>query len=174
MYIAGQIISFLGMGLSIFSYQCRENKKFFIVHCMAAVCFAVSFLLVGSTTAAVLNVVNIFRAWVFGFAPVRYRGPLGIAVAAVLVLSTVLTYEGWLSILVLLAQLVGTVAMYTDNGKVIRVTQLAFVSPAWLTHNIFSGSIGAILCELFAIASTVISLVRFRATGFESAHGKEK
>ncbi len=167
--IIAQIVSIFGMALSILSFQCKENKKFFISQAASGGCFAVSFLLLGSTTAAFLNFINIFRGWVFGFAPRRFRTALAVTVGAMFIASTALTYDGWLSALVLAAQLVGTAVMWTDSGKVIRIAQLAFVSPAWLTHNIICGSIGAILCEVFAITSTVISLIRFRKGGFTSA-----
>ncbi len=169
MQILGQIISIVGMALSILSFQCKENKRFFVTQALSGASFAVSFLLLGSTTAAFLNFINIFRGWVFGFSPKRARAALAVSVGILYIVSTVLTYAGWLSALVLAAQLVGTAVMYTDNGKIIRIAQLAFVSPAWLTHNIFSRSVGAVLCEIFAIASTVISLIRFRRVGFTSA-----
>ena len=169
--IIAQAIGIVGMALSIFSFQCKENKKFFITQALSGACFAANFLLLGSVTAAFLNLINIFRGWVFGFAPKKSRGVLAVLTGLLYVVSTVFTYAGWLSVLVLLAQLAGTAVMYTDNGKVIRIVQLAFVSPAWLTHNIFSGSIGAVLCEIFAITSTVISLIRFGKSGFVSADG---
>jgi len=172
-YYIAQAISIIGMALSILSFQCKENKKFFITQAASGACFAVSFLLLGSTTAAVLNFINILRGWVFGFAPKRLRSPLALAVGAAYIVSTILTYDGWLSALVLAAQIVGTAVMWTDNGKVIRIAQLAFVSPAWLTHNIICKSVGAILCEIFAITSTVISLVRFGSGGFTSTNKKE-
>lgn len=161
-YYIAQAFGIIGMVLSIASFQLRENKKFFVAQAASGASFAINFLLLGSTTAAVLNFINIFRGWVFGFAPKSLRTPLAVVVGGAYILSTVLTYDGWLSLLVLAAQLVGTAVMWTDSGTVIRVAQLAFVSPAWLTHNIICGSLGAILCEIFAITSTVISLVRFR------------
>lgn len=167
-YFIAQAISIIGMALSVISFQCKENKKFFASQGLSGVCFAVSFLLLGSTTAAAINFINIFRGWVFGFAPKKYRGVMTVFIGIMFTVSTALTYAGWLSLLVLAAQLVGTAVMYTDNGKVIRIAQLCFVSPAWLTHNIISGSVGAVLCEIFAIASTVISLVRFRYDGYKN------
>ena len=129
-----------------------------------------SFLLLGSTTAAFLNFINIFRGWVFGYAPKKSRTALALLTGVLYIVSTVFTYDGWLSLLVLVAQLVGTTVMWTDSGKIIRIAQLIFVSPAWLTHNIFSGSVGAVLCEIFAITSTVVSLIRFGLNGFTSVN----
>lgn|GEM_PF-488608 len=171
-YYIAQAVGIVGMALSILSFQCRENKRFFLTQAASGAMFAVNFLMLGSYTAAVLNFINIFRGWVFGFAPKKLRTPLAVSIGAAYILSTVLTYDGWLSLLVLAAQLVGTTVMWTDSGKIIRVAQLAFVSPSWLTHNIICGSLGAILCEVFAITSTVISLVRFRRDGFAAAGDK--
>lgn len=171
-YYIAQAVGIVGMALSILSFQCRENKRFFLMQAASGAMFAVNFLLLGSFTASVLNFINIFRGWVFGFAPARLKTPLAVVTGAGYILSTVLTFDGWLSLLVLAAQLVGTAVMRTDNGKVIRTAQLAFVSPAWLTHNIICGSLGAILCEIFAITSTVVSLVRFKKDGFASAEKK--
>lgn len=168
--IIAQAIGIVGMVLSILSFQLKENKKFFTAQALSGTCFAVNFLLLGSITGAWLNFINIFRGWVFGFSPKKARLPLAAVTAVLYVVATVLTYGGWLSALVLIAQLVGTAVMCTDNGKIIRIAQLAFVSPAWLTHNIFSGSVGAVLCEIFAISSTVISLIRFRKEGFTSVN----
>lgn len=170
-YYIAQAFGIIGMALSIVSFQCRKNKIFFIMQAASGACFAINFLLLGSTTAAFLNFINIFRGWAFGFAPKKLRTPFAILTGVLYVVSTVLTYDGLLSLLVLAAQLVGTTVMWTDSGTVIRVAQLAFVSPAWLTHNIICGSLGAILCEIFAITSTVISLIRFGKKGFASADG---
>jgi hypothetical protein len=63
----------------------------------------------------------------------------------------------------LTAQLVGTLAMWSRNGKTIRVLQLFCVSPLWLIHNIFVFSIGGILCEVFNLGSIIVSLIRFIA-----------
>ena len=172
--IIAQAIGIVGMALSIFSFQCKENKKFFITQALSGACFAANFLLLGSVTAALLNLINIFRGWVFGFAPKKSRFILAVVTGLLYIVSTVFTYAGWLSILVLVAQLAGTAVMCTDNGKTIRIVQLSFVSPAWLTHNIFSGSIGAVLCEVFAITSTIISLIRFGKSGFVSADNSKE
>ena len=60
-----------------------------------------------------------------------------------------------------------TIAMYSDNGKYIRMAQLFISSPCWLIYNFVSGTIGGVICEVFVIASTVISIIRYGFDGFE-------
>jgi hypothetical protein len=59
--------------------------------------------------------------------------------------------------------------MWTRNGKTIRVSQLAVVSPLWLLYDLLipTPSLGGILCEVFNIVSVIVSFVRFRKTGFD-------
>ena len=71
------------------------------------------------------------------------------------------------SILVGIAQLAGTVVMYISNGKIIRIVQNAYISPAWMVYNIYTISIGGILCEAFNMVSVVVSFIRYGKDGFE-------
>ena len=71
--------------------------------------------------------------------------------------------------LTLIAQVTSTFAMWTRDGKKIRISQLAVVSPLWLLYDLLipTPSIGGILCEVFNMASVVISFIRFKKTGFD-------
>jgi hypothetical protein len=69
----------------------------------------------------------------------------------------------------LIAQATGTFAMWTRDGKKIRLSQMAVVSPFWLLYDLLIPvpSIGGILCEIFNMTSVIISFVRFKKTGFD-------
>lgn len=171
--LIGQLIGIVGTVIAVLSFQCKDNRRFFIWQAACGACFALNFLLLGSLTSALLHFFNIFRAVFFGFTKGRTRSVLAVGVGLLFVISTVLTFGGLnfagiMSVLALLAQLAGTTAMYFDNGKVIRITQLSFVSPIWLINSILSQSVGAILCEVFNICSIVVSLIRFGSDGFTS------
>ena len=92
---------------------------------------------------------------------------------AAFVVTTVLTFGGWLSIVLLVVHLVGTFAMWSDNGKLIRISQLFCVSPGWLIYNVAVFSIGGIICEVMNIVSAVVSFIRFGFDGFTGAAESE-
>ncbi|MBQ2826565.1 MAG: YgjV family protein, partial [Clostridia bacterium] len=83
------------------------------------------------------------------------------------IVTVIFTYESLVSILLLIAQIVGTYAMWFGDGKRIRTLQLCVVSPIWLLNNILVFTIGGIIAEVFTIASAIISFFRYRKTGFE-------
>lgn len=169
-----QAIGILGMLLAVVSFQCRENRRFFVLQAASGAAFAVNFFLLGSMTAAFLNLLNILRGFACGFAPKKWRSALCVTAGILYIAATVLTYDSWLSVLVLLAQLVGTAVMWLDNGAVIRIAQLCFTSPAWLIHNICCFSLGGILCESFNLLSVVISMFRYGVHGFAGSGNTER
>ena len=91
---------------------------------------------------------------------------MALTVSAYLI-AMVLTFSGPLSVIIALAQTVETVVMWGRNGKHIRICQLCFVSPIWLTYNLFEFTLGGILAEIFVIVSAIVSFIRFRKTGFD-------
>ena len=96
-----------------------------------------------------------------------HKLPWLVAIQAVYIAATVLTYTDIFSVVALIAQIVGTFAMWSQSGKTIRFLQLFCVSPLWLIHNIFVFSIGGVVCEVFNIVSIIVSLIRFGIKGFE-------
>ena len=74
----------------------------------------------------------------------------------------------WIALILFAAQGGGTVAMWTHNGKTMRIAQLCLVSPMWIVNNIYYFSIGGILCEVFNMVSVIISFVRFGKTGYDN------
>ena len=165
--IITQAIGIVAAAATIFSYQFKENKTLFLLQGVGGLLFAVNFFMLGSYTAAVFNFVNLFRGVILAFGGKRLRSAWGgMMFAVAYTLIAVLTYDTWISILILVAQLASTVTLWSQKGKWIRWGQLAVVSPAWLTNNIVCFSLGGIITEVFSFLSVLISLVRYRG-GFE-------
>ena len=169
MEILAQIIGILGTCAAFISFQLKENKKFFILQATSGLMFALNFLLLGAPTGCVLNLINIYRGAVMAGGKRLHKLPFLISIQAIYIIATVFTYTNIFSVIALTAQLIGTLAMWSNNGKTIRILQLFCVSPLWLVHNIFVFSIGGIVCEVFNIGSIIVSLIRFGKKGFEKA-----
>ncbi len=171
--IIGQAVSIAGMIIAVISFQFKKSSHFCIMQGISGALFALSFFVLGAPTGAILNAINILRGYAFGAAPEKTRKPFCVLLIILYTAASALTidYSGSavyiaVSILVGIAQLAGTVVMYISNGKIIRIVQNAYISPAWMVYNIYTISIGGILCEAFNIISSFISLFRYRKTGF--------
>lgn len=165
--ILAQGIGILGMICNIVSFQTKKNFWLFFFQCLGTVFFSINFIMLGSYSAAILNVLAMIRALILLSGNRLHRPYMHILLQTANIAAVCFTYSSYLSLLTLAAQIVQTEAHWTNNGKIIRFSQLFFCSPLWLIHNTVVFSLGGILGEAFVIISTVVSLIRFGADGFE-------
>ena len=167
--IAGlaQIVSIIGMIVSILSFQCKSTKKLCLMQACSSTLFGISYIMLGAYTGAVSNGINIFRGTLYGLAPKKTRTVVCFCLIAAYSVGAILTYQNVFSIILLVAQVSGSISMWYNNGKVLRIVQLAIISPIWLAYNIIYFNVGGILCECFCIISVIVSMIRYRSGKYE-------
>lgn len=171
--IIAQILGILGMLAAVISYQCKKNRNYFIWQGLSGAFFSAQFILIGAWAGLIFNAYNIVRA--IAYQSKKAKSVICVAGLECLVLTAALlsifVFEEtwWLVLFTLIAQATGTFAMWTRDGKKIRISQMAVVSPFWLFYDLLIPvpSVGGILCELFNMMSVMISFIRFKKTGFD-------
>ena len=156
-----QIFGIIGMLSTMISFQIKSTKKLFLMQSFSGICFALNYILLGAYTGCVINILNIGRCLIMSGGKKMRRYPILITIILSYCIATLLTYTNIFSILALIAQIIGTISMWSDDWKKIRIAQLFAVSPMWLAHNIFVFSIGGIVSEIINMISTSVSLFRF-------------
>ena len=135
--------------------------------------FFVNFSLIGAVSAALFNMTNLIRGAAFSKKEQKkwqLIAIMGLYTACYIVGIWLIMgnpFQIFLSTLVYIPIEIMTVLMWKGNGKHIRYAQFFVSSPSWIIHNIFNFSLGGILCEVFMMASVVISFIRFGKDGFE-------
>ena len=171
--IIAQAFGIIGFFLMVYSYQEKDNKKFVMIQGIAGFAFFANFILIGALSAALFNIVNFIRGFIFSKNDKKFHKLLS-SVALYLVCFAVSLpsvigspLQLFLSTLTFFAILTMTFFMWKGNGKHIRYAQLSFGSPAWLIYDIFNFSLGGIMTEVLSMASVVIALIRYGKNGFE-------
>ncbi len=164
-YLA-QGISIVGMLLSVFSFQCKSNRKLIFIQGLASTFFALSYLPSGAYDSALCNVLGIVNMLLLMY--MNEKRKLGYGIIFVLsILMSAFTYTGPWTLMLMAQLIVGNYTLWFCGGATIRKVRVFFVSPVWLINNIFFAfNIGGILCEIFVITSVVISLIRYGKDGF--------
>jgi len=139
--ITAQIISIASMVIMVFSFQMKRNRYLFAMQIAASVGFAVSYFMLGSPIGGML------RCIAFSIPKLKNKYGVLFILELYFIVVTFFTYGGLISLFLLAAQLISTYFMWMDNGKLIRVSLVCYVSPVWLINNIIVGSIGGVLCE---------------------------
>ena len=167
-----QAIGILGVALFIISYQIRSNRALFLCQLMGRIVFCVQFFLMGAYTGAISLIVNRARNllliksndWKWAKSQVTLA-----AIILLLLVMTICTWAGWISILPFVSVAVTSIGYWTQNAQKIRLSQL-FGSPCTLLYDILVHTWGGAVCEAITILSIIISIVRFgwRNLGKES------
>ena len=167
-----QWIGYAGMIFALLSYQFRRNRTYFLLQTACAVAFSLQFILLSSWAAVLMNVFSVLRGLIMAggerFRKCRYLVLLealffGSCVASVLFFAE----KWWIALILAVAQCGGTLVMWGRDGKKIRLAQLCMISPLWIANNVYYGSVGGVVCEAFNMTSVLISMIRFRRTGYD-------
>lgn len=156
-FLLSQLLIGLAICTDTASFQFKERKK--IVACLLVSCTLISthFMLLGHWTAAFLGLLAAFRFATSLFSTSKKL--MGLFIIATIVIAIV-TYEGLLSILCCAGGVVGTIASFCKEDKLLRQLMLIGTS-LWIVHNFLAGSPGAVLMEALFISSNLVGYFRF-------------
>lgn len=170
-----QAISIVAMALQVIAYQFKKNSTYLTLFGIGGSLFAVSFFLLGEDgyASAIINVVGVFKSFTFAHHSRKmfrrfYMYLFVFLYAAATVAISIITMKfDIIAYLILMAQIVGTVSIWTDSARIIRKAQLYFIIPIWLLNCTVNFNIGGILCQLFVAVSILISVKRYGWDGLD-------
>ncbi len=169
--LIAQIIGIAGMTMNILSFMQKSQKRIIVMQLFGGALFAINYLLLGSATGAMLNVVAVFRAIVYSNKEKFQAEKKGwfYGFCATFVLIYILTFVAFgkaptpanfaIEVLPVVSMMIATYAFSLKNAAQVRKLGLVYC-PMWLVYNCFVFSIGGILCEAFSIGSIFVGYLR--------------
>ncbi len=167
-----QLIGYVGTACALISYQCKKNRSYFLFQMGCGIAFTVQFAILESWAGMFFNIFSIMRGIIFALGD-KCKSKFYLCLmelcfaASSLVSFLVFGEKWWIAALLFVAQGGGTLAMWSRNGKTIRMAQLFVISPLWIVNNVYYASIGGVVCEVFNMLSVIVSFIRFRKTGYD-------
>lgn len=159
----GQILGILATVITGISYQMNTKRSLLLVQTAATACNCLAYLFLGAASGFALNIVCIIRNVVFYFQKDDGKRRLlpALLLAAVMVVLGILSWQGPVSLLIIVALAANTVFLSFGDPQLLRKSILG-TSSLVLTYNIFVFSLGGIANEALAILSSVVGIIRFR------------
>ena len=158
-----QGIGYLALLFVVLSFQRNSRPKLLFFMIIGLVLFVVHYALLGAWVGALLNLIE------GGMTFVAYRKETDAwaqkrvwpyAFAALFIIAGVVVAKSYIDLLPVIAQIVGTIAVWQTNPKRIRFIML-IPRPLWFTYNLFVGSYAGMTTEVIILLSVVIGAVRF-------------
>lgn len=157
-----QALGILALVIMVLSYQQKERKTLLYFQMASNACFAVSYFMLGGVSFAVMSLINIARSFVFSKEDTKWgQSCVWLYVfLAVPVISGILTWESPLSLLVIAATVVLTLALYSKDGK--RMRRLFLLPPVlYISYNVAHKALGGIGSDVFCLISAIVAIYRF-------------
>ncbi len=161
--IIGQVLGIIATILTFASYQSNTKKKLLIIQSAATTFTCVSFLFLNALTGFALNIVCLLRNFIFYFQSEKskFHVPTVIFLTILMIGIGVFSWQGYLSLIPILALAANTVFMSLGKPQVLRGSVLV-TSSMLAVYNILVFSMGGIANEVISIVSSAIGLVRFK------------
>ncbi len=160
-YFVIQCIGFAGTLLFFFSYQCKSSRNLFRIQFLSYFIYTIHLILLGAMTGGISYIINTFRSFCLGG---KWESAKSWGMCAVIcflqIITLVLTWSGWISILPVAANIASTIAGYSHNPRKIRLAGMFINSPLWIVYNAMSGFLAGILDEVVTELSMIISIFR--------------
>ncbi|MBE6701816.1 MAG: YgjV family protein [Ruminococcaceae bacterium] len=160
--IIGQVFGILSTVMTCISYQCNTKQRILAVQSLSVVFICINYALLGATAGLVLNIVCLVRNVIFYFQKEGSRFQLisGCLLAIALGVCGVFSWQGPISLLMIVALAANTVVLSFGKPQLLRIS-IFFTSTLVLIYNVYFLSIGGILNECVAILSAAVGLIRF-------------
>ena len=162
--VLGQILGVVAPILTFVSYQVNSKNKLLALSTASTSAVCLSYLLLGGSSGFALNIVCIVRNVIYFF--MDSKSTANRVAAAMLALAIgglgALSWEGPISILMIVALMVNTVFMSFGNPQLLRQSVIG-TSSLILIYNIFMvhPTIGGIVNESIAIVASIVGIVVF-------------
>ena len=116
------------------------------------------------------NLGNTLRSFCLGSRYEVLKGKAACGLICLLQLTALyFTWDGWLSLLPVAANMAATVGGYTRDGRKIRLVGMLVNSPLWIVYDLLVGSWAGILDEIVSEASMLLSICRYGWKNLEGA-----
>ena len=172
--ILGQALGIIAPIITFVSYQVNSKNKLLILQTGATLATCLSYLFLGASSGFALNIVCIIRNIAFFFQDSKSKMNMisAIILAAVMGCLGVLSWEGPISLLVIIALAANTIFMSFGDAQLLRKSVIC-TSSMILIYNfcIPEPTIGGIINESVAIVASIIGIVTFIRMKKEKKNG---
>ncbi len=159
-----QGIGCIGFLMGAIALQCNKHSRVLTFKMIDEGLFGLQYLLLGGYTGAVLNIISVFRNLIFSYLGKRGKEKelkqTRMVLAVLFALLGLVSWEGAISILIILAKVISTLAYGTTHLTKLRI-MMCMTSICWICYNMSVGSIMGGISDTINLLSAVVGLIRY-------------
>ena len=157
-----QGIGFVCLILNVVAFQCKKHRWIMFCKSGCEMLSVIQYILLGAYTGACFNSISGIRNIIFARLVETKRSTLAFQILfGVFFLGVgIFTWEGPISICVIFAKVVSTVAYGMKNPALLRLIALP-TCVCWVAYNVYAGSAGGAIGDALHAVSIIVAMIRF-------------
>ena len=162
-FIIAQILAVFAFIISTIAIQFKEKKNIIMSKAIANFLYAIQYLLLGSITAFLTNLVGAVRNVWFNYNDSKKHQEniyVLLFFFAIAIIIGIFTYQNVFSLLPIIAMIIHAYLAWQQKAKVIRYGT-ALVIIIWIAYNIYIMAYVALLTTLVNLISTIVAIYRY-------------
>lgn len=164
MEVVYYVVSILSIFLYIMSVQFKEKKKILTTQIFASFSYLIVYIIKGAWSGVFVELLEQIKDIVFvKIEDKGYKIPLYVLLIFIvlLIIPSIIFYNGVLSLLPLLINIILFLSTYFKNPKYIRYIML-LTGFLWGIYNIYVGAYIIVIGNILEIVSALIAIIRFK------------
>ena len=164
MIILAQIVGIVAILIDLYSIQKKEKNNILKIQILSTSAYAIQYSLLKAFAGVIPDVVTIIRNIIFikiGENKAKSSKIIPIFFTLLILVLGMITYVDYFSIIPIGLSIIYTVAAWQNNTKLIRISYI-FCAILWIIYNIHICAYVAIIGNIFAIISGIISVNRYK------------
>ena len=153
-----QAVGLIGFIFFIASIYSKKKKKVLLYQMVANFLYGIQYLLLNVITTGILNLLAVLRCFVYSKYGNR-KIPISILIIfmLIIVILSLITLNGWLSLIPMIIGLIYTYATWQNNQKILTKCFLT-CGTVWFFYNLYVGAYTLVLGNIVEIISSIIVL----------------
>lgn len=160
-FIIAQIFGFACLACSVAAYQCKKHRSVMLLKTSNELLFAFQYFFLGTYTGMAMNIISSIRNLTFSYLVKKEKNtlPFQIIFCIAFIVSGILTWKNYLSLIVILAKLLATVVYGMKNTKYLRFATVP-TSIFWLIYNFSCKATAGVISEILSLISLISAIIR--------------
>lgn len=162
-FIAAQIFGLLGATALLLSNWQKSKNKVLSLLIIDSICYFIQYILLGAFSGAFSNIIGLIRTIIFKYKE-KYKILDNKLILCIIILIyiiiAILTYDGLISILPVVAAIIYTISLWQDNLRIIRIGTLIMIVAYFIYNIVVRAYIGAIV-EGILLISSILAIIKY-------------
>lgn len=160
-FAIAQVMGCIALIVLILSFQKNNKKQLLKYQIISSFIYGIQYFFLNAYSGCLINFMCMIRNYIFNKYE-KEKTPIHwlVLVVILLIIASIFTYNGLISILPTIAVLLYTFAIWTGNLKVIRFTEIISCS-LYIIYNVYVLAITGLAATIIELIAAVITVYRF-------------